>query len=43
MHIHKNQTHHIVREDVTQGLLPQEFSWKISLVVGFKGPGAKTN
>jgi hypothetical protein len=27
-HIHKRQAHLLVREDVTQGLLPQEFSWK---------------
>jgi hypothetical protein len=25
---HKRQTHLLVREDVTQGLLPKQFSWK---------------
>jgi hypothetical protein len=40
---HKKQTHLLVREDVTLGLLPQ-FSWKNkSLVVGLKGLDAKTN
>jgi hypothetical protein len=27
-HIHKRQTHPLVREDVTQGLWPQRFSYK---------------
>jgi hypothetical protein len=26
-HMHKKQTHLLVRDDVTLGLLPQEFSW----------------
>jgi hypothetical protein len=43
-HIHKRQIDLLVREDVTEGLLPQELSWKKkSLVVGLKGLDAKTN
>jgi hypothetical protein len=41
-HIHKRQTHVLVREDVTYGLLPQGFSWKKSLVVSLKGPDTMT-
>jgi hypothetical protein len=38
---HKRQTHLLVREDVTQGLLPQEFMLENkSLVVSLKGSGA---
>jgi hypothetical protein len=42
-HIHKRKPHLLVREDVTYGLVPQEFSWKKSLVVSLKGSDAKTN
>jgi hypothetical protein len=35
-HIHKRQTHPLVRENVTQGLSPQEFSCKKTLVVSLK-------
>jgi hypothetical protein len=42
-HIHKRETQLLVREDVISGLLPQEFSWKQSLVMGLKGPGGKMN
>jgi hypothetical protein len=42
-HIHKREPHLLVREDVTKGLLPQEFGGKNSLVVGLKESGAKTN
>jgi hypothetical protein len=42
-HIHKRQTHILVREDVTKGLLPQVFGWKKYLVVSLKGSGAKAN
>jgi hypothetical protein len=40
----KSRTHLLIREDVTQRLTPQVFSWeKKSLVVGLKGVDAKTN
>jgi hypothetical protein len=40
----KGQTSPLLREDISQGLLPQVFSWKIKLlVVGLKGLVAKTN
>jgi hypothetical protein len=40
----KRHTHPLVREDLTLGLYPQVFSWKIKLlVVGLKGLVAKTN
>jgi hypothetical protein len=36
-HIYKRQTHFLVRGDVTEGLLPQGFPLKKSLVVSLKG------
>jgi hypothetical protein len=39
-----DNSHHLVRENVTWGLLPQGFVAKIkSLAVNLKGLGAKTN
>jgi hypothetical protein len=46
-HIHKRQTHPLVRGGVTYGLWPQGFSWKneqkTALVVSVKGFDPKTN
>jgi hypothetical protein len=44
VHLTKGQTHSLVREDVTYGLISKGFSWgKKSVVVGLKGLDAKTN
>jgi hypothetical protein len=42
-HIHKRQTHLLAREDVRKDYDRKGSDAKISLVVSFKGLGAKTN
>jgi hypothetical protein len=41
-HIHKRQTHLLVRENVTLGVLTAGVQLKKSLVIGLKGLDAKT-
>jgi hypothetical protein len=43
MRIHKRNPHLLVREDVTLRITTARVQLKKSLVVGLKGPEAKTN